>query len=280
MCLSFVTLIGEGYAQAFPQEKHIRAALRKVGHQVLLHVGDSTSRVLPITYSKGEYRIPFESEFAFRPEELVKTIDSIMAESKLSSGYIVEAVQCSTKEVVYSYEVNDLTDSAIISCSSRSQPESCYELVFTLRDQKHTPPAESSVTRSNPWSILALCALCGLVGVGFFFFWKLKTNTVAAAHWIPLGISHFDPHTATLIIEQQHVELTGKEADLLMLLYNSANTTVEREVLLHEVWGDNGDYVGRTLDVFISKLRKKLEVDPQVKIVNIRGVGYKLVVHA
>jgi len=60
-------------------------------------------------------------------------------------------------------------------------------------------------------------------------------------------------------------------------LPNAVNTTVEREVILNIVWGDEGDYVGRTLDVFISKLRKKLEVDSSIKIVNIRGVGYKLV---
>ena len=62
------------------------------------------------------------------------------------------------------------------------------------------------------------------------------------------------------------------------MLYEKLNETVEKEVILKEVWGDEGDYVGRTLDVFISKLRKKLEADPNVKIVNIRGVGYKLVV--
>ena len=69
------------------------------------------------------------------------------------------------------------------------------------------------------------------------------------------------------------------ESDLLLLLYNEANQTVERDVILSKVWGDEGDYVGRTLDVFISKLRKKLEADPNVKIVNIRGIGYKLVLN-
>ena len=63
-----------------------------------------------------------------------------------------------------------------------------------------------------------------------------------------------------------------------MLLYQKANTTVERDIILNKVWGDEGDYVGRTLDVFISKLRKKLETDSTIKIVNIRGVGYKLVI--
>ena len=64
---------------------------------------------------------------------------------------------------------------------------------------------------------------------------------------------------------------------MLKLLNESANTTVPKEVLLNKVWGDEGDYIGRTLDVFISKLRKKLEADPELKIINARGVGYKLI---
>ena len=111
----------------------------------------------------------------------------------------------------------------------------------------------------------------------FYIFWKRKRNSTIDPSWIPLGEYYFDQRNMELVIEQQHIELTSKEADLLMLLYNEANTTVERDVILNMVWGDEGDYVGRTLDVFISKLRKKLEFDSKVKIVNIRGVGYKLV---
>ena len=82
-----------------------------------------------------------------------------------------------------------------------------------------------------------------------------------------------------LTIHDNKIELTSKEADLLQLLSESANDTVERDDILKEVWGDDGDYVGRTLDVFISKLRKKLEADSNVRIVNIRGIGYKLILN-
>ncbi|MEM9650383.1 MAG: winged helix-turn-helix domain-containing protein, partial [Bacteroidota bacterium] len=95
---------------------------------------------------------------------------------------------------------------------------------------------------------------------------------------ISLGEYRFDKRNTELVLGNQRTELTGKEADLLLLLYKAANTSVAREVILNKVWGDQGDYVGRTLDVFISKLRKKFEADPKVKIVNIRGVGYKLVI--
>lgn len=64
---------------------------------------------------------------------------------------------------------------------------------------------------------------------------------------------------------------------MLGLLYTNINRNVTREDILQIVWGDEGDYLGRTLDVFISKLRKKLETDPNIKIVNIRGVGYRMV---
>jgi len=63
------------------------------------------------------------------------------------------------------------------------------------------------------------------------------------------------------------------------LLHASANSITERDVILNAVWGEDGDYAGGTLDVFILKLRKKLETDESLTIVNIRGVRYKLIVN-
>jgi len=74
------------------------------------------------------------------------------------------------------------------------------------------------------------------------------------------------------------IELTSKESELLNLLYGSTNKTVEHDFILNKVWGDEGDYVGRTLDVYISKLRKKFGNDATIQIKNIKGLGYKLIV--
>ena len=73
--------------------------------------------------------------------------------------------------------------------------------------------------------------------------------------------------------------VSSKEASLLDLLHVNLNQTVNREHILQVVWGDEGDYLGRTLDVFISKLRKKLGEDSNLKIVNIRGIGYRMVLN-
>lgn len=95
----------------------------------------------------------------------------------------------------------------------------------------------------------------------------------------PVGTYLFDQKNMLLVLGEEKTELSGKESDLLFLLYSNANKTLEREYLLKMIWADEGDYIGRTLDVFISKLRKKLESDPGIRIVNIRGIGYKFILN-
>ena len=270
-------------AQSKQDERHIEVSLRKIGHHVLLSSGDSTSRILPITKEDDRYRIQFESEFEFNPGELVKTINQVVNETRMSASYIVEVEECETGEVVYGYEMNDLEQTDIVHCKTRFQPKSCYSLFFTLmgpvepmaslNDGTLDPSKGSSFKAAQILSLLLILMLGS-----FVYLWWRRRNSLVDPNLIPLGEYQFDKRNTELLFEDQRTELTGKEADLLLLLYKAVNTGVEREVILNKVWGDEGDYVGRTLDVYISKLRKKFEADPKVKIVNIRGVGYKLVI--
>lgn len=259
-------------AQDTTDDKQIIVSLRMIGHHILLNSKDSTSRVLPITKENGSYRIRFENEFQFHPEELVSIIDSLVKDTGLANSYIVEMDDCETKEVIYSFKVDEIMKSDIIPCKERIQPKSCYSLLFTLIAYNKPGPETSEMSYIPVVAILFL----GIVLISLFL-WKRRKTPKTDPNLIALGAYHFDKRNTELIIEHQIIVLTSKEADLLLLLYNAANKTVEREVILNMVWGDEGDYVGRTLDVFISKLRKKLEFDSKVKIVNIRGVGYKLV---
>lgn len=278
--------ISRSTAQLRQDERHIEVSLRMIGHQVLLRSGDSSSRILPIKKENDRYRIQFASKFEFYPEELVATINQVVNETGIATSYIVEVEKCDTGEVVYSYEMNDLEQTDIIPCRSRVQPKACYNILFTLI-RPAEPIALQDVTQgaSNgssfkagqvTYAILALL-LIFMLGA-FVFLWRKRRNAIVDPNLIPLGDYQFDKRNTELLFKDQRTELTGKEADLLLLLYNAVNTSVEREMILNKVWGDEGDYVGRTLDVFISKLRKKFEADPKVKIVNIRGVGYKLVI--
>lgn len=271
VCLSLIT--SRIHAQDVNQERHVEVSLRMVAHQILLSSGDSTSRVLPITKKDDRYSIQFESEFDFTPEELVATIDRVVKETKLANHYIVEVENCKTADMVYSFEMDETEQTDIIPCNIRYQPKSCYNLLFTLIESDL-----SSVENAETSQLLyVIIGLVLIISVGFFLKWKRSRKPTIDPNMIPLGEYQFDKRNTELLIEQQIIDLTSKESDLLLLLYNAVNTTVEKEVILKTVWGDDGDYVGRTLDVFISKLRKKLAFDSKVKIVNIRGIGYKLV---
>lgn len=265
-------------------EKHILVSMRMIGHTILLHAGDSVSQVLPVEKTEGRYKIRFATDFQFDPERLVTTIDSIVKSTGIASRYIVEVEKCVTGEVVYSFEIGDPVHPDVLPCKTRMPEKACYSILFTLLDPASPEPDDelaagnTQVNYSLPaWLISISVALMGLI-----LYSRKKMQTTAERsidpNLIAIGGYRFDRNKSELLVADQRVELSAKESDLLHLLYRFANTTVERDVLLRNIWGDEGDYVGRTLDVFISKLRKKLEIDASVKIVNIRGVGYKLVV--
>ena len=73
--------------------------------------------------------------------------------------------------------------------------------------------------------------------------------------------------------------LTQKEAEVLKLLYQNRERVLKREEILRQVWGDDDYFMGRSLDVFISKLRKYLREDSSIQIVNYHGVGFRLDIH-
>lgn len=94
-----------------------------------------------------------------------------------------------------------------------------------------------------------------------------------------IGRFAFDTRTSSLQIDNgRKLTLTAKESELLSILALHLNEIVDREKILREVWGNDSYYNARSMDVYISKLRKYLKADPAVSIVNAHGKGYKLLV--
>jgi len=90
----------------------------------------------------------------------------------------------------------------------------------------------------------------------------------------------FDTENLTLTLSGEVQSLTKKEAQILKILYKFKNQVLPREVILNTVWGQDDYFVGRSLDVFITKLRKYLKDDETIQILNIHGVGFKLEIKA
>jgi two-component system OmpR family response regulator len=90
--------------------------------------------------------------------------------------------------------------------------------------------------------------------------------------------TQFNAITQTLTIANVSVDLTSKESELLRLLCSRINEVVPRDEALISIWGNDSYFNGRSMDVFISKLRKMLAADEQVEIMNVHGKGFKLVI--
>jgi DNA-binding response OmpR family regulator len=91
-----------------------------------------------------------------------------------------------------------------------------------------------------------------------------------------IGKFKFDCTNMMLRSNDSERRLTRKETSLLRLLCLNMNNLLPRDVALETIWGENDYFIGRSMDVFITKLRKYLKDDPDVRITNVHGIGFKL----
>ncbi len=105
----------------------------------------------------------------------------------------------------------------------------------------------------------------------------LKRNKISkpANEVIKIGIFSFDYSNLSLKHEGTEKLLTQREADLLKYMVDNKNNVIKRGVVLEKIWGENDYFLGRSMDVFVSRLRKYLKPDPNIKIENVHGVGFR-----
>jgi Transcriptional regulatory protein, C terminal len=246
--------------------------LRKVGHELLLQSGDKTSRILPVKkIADNEYQLSFEKPFSFHPESLVKITQSVLANDPLAQDFVVNVINCANGTVAYGYAISNNKKNDIVSCIGRTQPVGCY-----LLDIKFKPTG--GMTAKNGYLIGALLLLGALAGFVLLKYTRPRKTLPAAqpTGTFTLGSLLFDAEGRKLIANGTETELTRTETRVLRIFALSPNEIIERSRLQKEIWEDDGVIVGRSLDMFISKLRKKLEPDPTIRISVIRGKGYKL----
>jgi DNA-binding response OmpR family regulator len=126
------------------------------------------------------------------------------------------------------------------------KPFSMEELVVRIRALLGRPPAPAPTTLAGP------------LAIGRYRF------------------DHTQQRLALADGSQPVASLTHREAELLKCLLDQRNQVLTRTAVLQALWGDDSFFNGRSLDVFITRLRRYLRHDPQIQIVNVRGVGYKL----
>ena len=253
-------------------------AMRLIGHRLLSCIGDDTSRVSSVVKSDHSYRIAFEDSLSINPSDLELIVSEVIATYYIAENYWVEVYSCHPQELEHSYQMGPILG-AILTCGGRIMPSDCYEVLITLYYQEEE--LTSDATPITP--LMTYIPLLMILVIGIFSYYSRRANRTKQIQkqdreLISIGDSVFDKKNLQLSYKNQTTDLSHKEGNLLIFLHQSANTPVERTEILRAIWDDEGDYVGRTLDVFISRLRKKLHADQSIKIMNIRGVGYKMLI--
>jgi len=243
----------------------INVSLRDIGHKLLLQNNDSTSLVLPIKKKSDDwFEISFGSKISISPVSLTKTVNDAFNKLKLPANYIVEVRNCELNEIVYSYKVSVKETETTIPCLSRNLPKACYTLNIKFLSSS-----------KNSFRLITYNILIGILIILFFLFnRKKRKNNINTSYTINKDVLNVEERILTL--NDIDIPLTEKEVEILTLFFNKPNQVISREELQKEIWENKGVIVGRSLDTYISKLRKKLNTNSSIKIINIRGIGYKM----
>jgi hypothetical protein len=244
--------------------------MREIGHQLLLSSGDSISRVLPIRkFDDQTFLIEFENNFTFLPDSLVKVVHQVLSKSEFPENYTVHVMSCSDRSIVYGYEATG-ANSSPTACLGRKQPSGCYAIQITF----------AKALNSYSQVYVVGFALAGLTLIGFVastvISRRKKPEPQPESEFFKIGDYKFYSGNGILHYKNEVIELSRKEAALLKIFAEKPNELIPRDRLLKEVWEDEGVITGRSLDVFVSKLRKKLSHDVSINLVNVHGKGYRL----
>jgi DNA-binding winged helix-turn-helix (wHTH) protein len=253
-----------------PTEK-INLALRRTAHQLLAQAGDTTSRIQPAQQlTPTLFQIRLERPFAY------KTLPTLLQQSLQRQGierpYDVSLLDCRNGELQLGYSLLDFRENGTVPCADRQQVSGCY----TLRVSFDTPtPARHTATDWLGWlaGFLLLGSACAL--------WISAAkpsgpDVTATNNRVDVGQTSFCLTNQSVVVAGQSSELTYREAKLLNLFIQHPNQLLERTFILKAVWEDEGIIVGRSVDVFVSRLRKLLQPDASLRIVTVHGVGYRL----
>ena len=247
-------------------------ALRRTAHHLLIANGDSTSAIPPVKQiDPNTFSIEIKNSFHY--EKLPVLLQESLQMQEIGRGYHVSVINCESGELQLGYHFLDLQKEGGVPCENREHENGCVIVQVSFMPEK----AETPAAQPHWWMVPVGTVLAGL---GFIVWRRGKTERtlvpVVQTTSINIGNSTFDFQNQTLIAAGTHHQLTYREAKLLSLLVKHANQVLERDFILKSVWEDEGITVGRSVDVFVSRLRKMLSADDRIKISAIHGVGYRL----
>jgi hypothetical protein len=226
------------------------------------------------------YQLSFQHNFIFIPDTLINVVSRQFKKYQLPKEYRLSVKDCQQQETVFAYEINAKTGN-LIPCTGREQETGCYLIQVEFL---------KAATFNYAWLLLLLIPLCY---IGFYWQGRAEKKkekdeqeeqeeneeVADSTEYIKLGRYSFYAGRQILQFEDTTITLSEKETKSLKIFAEHPNQVIEREKLIKEIWEEEGIVViSRNVDVLVSKLRKKLSEDSSIKIINVHGRGYKLVI--
>lgn len=282
LVLTSVTEVPVNPPTVSDQNTKINLALREIADQLLQQNQDFKSLIPPIKREgEGSYLITLGTEVDY--SSLRSIVDAVLDRHAIRPDYRLSLLNCDNCEVELGFLARAGDDHKNVACQEREQTSDCYNLRLAFLSSEEQLAEQPLSTAKQPfrWLLLGLA-------LSFPMAWlalqqqstsPAENKAMEADGWIIKSKNTaFHPTNQTLKIKDQAVDLTFREAKLLQFFFEHPNLVLERERILEAVWEDEGIIVGRSLDVFVSRLRKKLKPDADIQIVNVHGVGYRLMI--
>lgn len=256
-----------------PSPMTANLALRSISDKLLSFSGRPTQRIRPVKQlSLSTYRVQLDAPIAYGVlDSLVKT------------EFETYAIGAPFELAVYDHRFDSLLFGNLYADGIRSEgtpvclgrDQISVPMDFAVKFYEHKTNA---VATANTWWLVLLGGALAAVTYCLVLATKKEERQVTAemSQVYALGSLAYDFTNQQITSKNGVVELTYKEAKLLKLFCVNQNQVISRDAIQKAIWEDEGYFVGRSMDVFISRLRKLLREDPAVSIVTIHGVGYKL----
>lgn len=253
-------------------EEKVNLAMRQTAHNMLIAIKDSTSKIDKVERLKNNaFKVEINSGINY--DTLPTILEQSLADFNIKNDYYLTVQECFEQGILLGFQKQAVINDEI-PCRKRDIEKTCNVIILNLEEENY------AMNSSGLFISFLLSLLASLL------LWirrprKKKSLEIISEEIIDdpsyqLGLYKFDPETQSLQVNEEITSLTYRENKLLQFLARHLNDVCNRESILKNVWEDEGVIVGRSLDVFISRLRKKLSADPNIEIKNIHGVGYKL----
>ncbi len=272
--------------------ENVNLALRRTAHRLLAIAGNRKSAIPSVRETEpGTWTVALEQNFVY--DSLPQLLQESFALHRITGHYNVVVVKCQSDDLTLGYAASTFDTLREVPCVGRDQAAGCYNLRVSFPDRAAAPTQEKGL-----WFWLAGMAVCLTALASFFAYNRLikrpltterplvaipdnaSETTPSGKRLLSFGQSVLDISNQKLLVKGESKDITYREAKLLLFFGSHTGQLLSRDLILQSVWEDEGILVGRSVDVFVSRLRKLLKDDETLRISNVHGIGYRLEVHA